>query len=510
MRLIRDKVGRPLLEEDQPELLRAIADLAAHGGVADRRRQSDLVRCRYTLKRLHEELQNSGFILLQSATYLRLVPRNSSTTEGKRHHVQSVPVKLCRAQADERKSHPDGKFCTASIRSVEEVVAILGPEQCFVLSQDDKARVPIGITAANKQAPVLMHMTYCVRLPDHDFVVAPSHKLIPSVYAGIVLQDAAWVAKLAFLADVTGHLNELNKKLQGKGSLASDMFREVGAFEGRLDLFEAQLHASKMTHFPCLSSLGEIDPDQLHSFVNIVNLKREFRKNFVEFHAMASDFEVFVTPFSASIASAPDNLQLNLIDLRSDRLLREKFNSVSLQEFYGTYITSHRFPHLHKFASKMIAMFGSTYICEQFFSLMNYVKNKYRSKLTDKNLTAQLRVMARNNIQPNFDELVLGKRAQVSPSNAKSLDTHARRLAHKMPQKKSNKPKRKVLASREEEFLCLQDFPEPVVEWVELDDGDEFEMVNPPLEEPTIEVIEDIGLWTESPWVDDILGSINK
>lgn len=33
-----------------------------------------------------------------------------------------------------------------------------------------------------------MHMEYRVRLPDHDWVVAQGHKLIPSVYAGIVIQ----------------------------------------------------------------------------------------------------------------------------------------------------------------------------------------------------------------------------------------------------------------------------------------------------------------------------------
>ena len=30
----------------------------------------------------------------------------------------------------------------------------------FLLSQDDKARVPLGTTAANKQAPIMMHLEY--------------------------------------------------------------------------------------------------------------------------------------------------------------------------------------------------------------------------------------------------------------------------------------------------------------------------------------------------------------
>ncbi len=45
----------------------------------------------------------------------------------------------------------------------------------------------IGITAAKIQAPMLLHMQYQVKLPDHDWVVATGHKLIPSVYAGIAV-----------------------------------------------------------------------------------------------------------------------------------------------------------------------------------------------------------------------------------------------------------------------------------------------------------------------------------
>ena len=46
---------------------------------------------------------------------------------------------------------------------------------------DDKAKVPIGIAAAVKQTPLLIHMEYQVTLPDHDFIVGSRHKLILSV-----------------------------------------------------------------------------------------------------------------------------------------------------------------------------------------------------------------------------------------------------------------------------------------------------------------------------------------
>ena len=56
-------------------------------------------------------------------------------------------------------------------------------------SEDDKAKVSIGITAASKQAPLLMHIEYKVILPDHDYVVASQHKLIPSVIGDIQVRE---------------------------------------------------------------------------------------------------------------------------------------------------------------------------------------------------------------------------------------------------------------------------------------------------------------------------------
>lgn len=116
--------------------------------------------------------------------YLRLIPRMSSSTEGKRH-VKTVPVKLAKAQNDAHKSHPDDHFAAAVNLHFRNFAEAMGDEVCFVLSQDDKARVHLGLPAASKEAPILMHLDYRVRLPDHDFVVAPRHKLIPSVYAGL-------------------------------------------------------------------------------------------------------------------------------------------------------------------------------------------------------------------------------------------------------------------------------------------------------------------------------------
>ena len=50
------------------------------------------------------------------------------------------------------------------------------------LSNDDKAHTALGLAVASLQSPILMHLDYHVRLPDHDFVIRKKHKLTPTVY----------------------------------------------------------------------------------------------------------------------------------------------------------------------------------------------------------------------------------------------------------------------------------------------------------------------------------------
>lgn len=69
----------------------------------------------------------------------------------------------------------------SSSRVLEEIAAILGPGEVNFYSMDDETKVSIGITAAKKQTPLLMHMEYQVTLPDHDFVFDSKQKLIPLV-----------------------------------------------------------------------------------------------------------------------------------------------------------------------------------------------------------------------------------------------------------------------------------------------------------------------------------------
>lgn len=57
----RNAIGRPRIEQDQPDLLKAIVDIATHGAAADDRRRSETLRSIKTLDELTTELQSQGF-----------------------------------------------------------------------------------------------------------------------------------------------------------------------------------------------------------------------------------------------------------------------------------------------------------------------------------------------------------------------------------------------------------------------------------------------------------------
>lgn len=92
---IHETVGRPRIETENSGLLDAILDIAGHGAAADSRRRTETFRTVKTLKELKMKLEEVGFSIKESNLYLRLLPRRTNSTEGKRH-VVTVPVKLAK------------------------------------------------------------------------------------------------------------------------------------------------------------------------------------------------------------------------------------------------------------------------------------------------------------------------------------------------------------------------------------------------------------------------------
>ncbi|KAK7886617.1 hypothetical protein WMY93_026238 [Mugilogobius chulae] len=182
------------------------------------------------------------------------------------------------------------------------------------------------------------------------------------------LSDADWLSDLGFAVDVTAQMNELNVKLQSKGLFVYEMYSAVKAFMRKLEFLSSQMRENILTHMP---TLKEVNPSAEH-------LK--------------------------SVNDAPSDVQMELIDLQSDTLLAEKFRSVPLNEFYSS-LKEENFPHMRRHAQKILVLFGSTYVCEQTFSVMKFNKSRYRSSMTDDHLSAVLRIVT-SDIEPDFNALV--------------------------------------------------------------------------------------------------------
>ena len=177
---LRQGVGRPRIECDQPDIMRTILEIATIGAACGDRRREDLFRTVKTLDDLHKAVSDLGFTVSRSGLYLKLLPRDKTSNEGKRH-VSTLPVKLVRPQNDLRKKHPDRMFGSETSHACDSIASFIGPQACIYLSQDDKSSVFIGKTAAKVQSCLLMNMRVRVRLPDHDFCVGSKHLLVPSV-----------------------------------------------------------------------------------------------------------------------------------------------------------------------------------------------------------------------------------------------------------------------------------------------------------------------------------------
>jgi hypothetical protein len=71
-------------------------------------------------------------------------------------------------------------------------------------------------------------------------------------------------------------------------------------------------------------------------------------------------------------------LQLELIDLQANDLLKEKHREGKVVKFYRC-LPDPEFLELNKFAAGVASVFGKTYVCEQIFSKMKYEKSTQRT-----------------------------------------------------------------------------------------------------------------------------------
>lgn len=182
------------------------------------------------------------------------------------------------------------------------------------------------------------------------------------------------VKDLAFLVDITTHLNVLNVQLQGKNKVITNMCDSIQSFTMKLKLWETQLVSNNLVHFSTLKQVSTENNDGKKFISHILLLKDEFQCRFVDFQKYKDDFLLFSEPFSINVENVREDLQLELIDLECNTNLKTKFETVGIPELFK--YLENNYPKLQKHFCYILSMFGSTYVCEQLFSLMKLNKSK--------------------------------------------------------------------------------------------------------------------------------------
>jgi len=124
-----------------------------------------------------------------------------------------------------------------------------------------------------------------------------------------------------------GKLNELNGTLQGKNVFAHEMYHAVKSFTIKSNLLSYQLEEGSSIHFPVLKSIAVDNKLNKKYSRQLDALKNEFERRFSDFKTLEKEFKLVTAPFSFDCAKAPNDCQMELIDMQCDLTLKETFLS---------------------------------------------------------------------------------------------------------------------------------------------------------------------------------------
>ena len=156
------------------------------------------------------------------------------------------------------------------------------------------------------------------------------------------LESPIFLVRLAFLTDITHHLNTLNLQMQGRHQILPSLLNAVDVFVAKLDLFITQVSQSDFMHFPHLKKAAEQNPDVVqkeHFQSYLKNLKSEFSQRFQNIHPLTELFlfvdnlfecDVCLTASKMTLFGGDEGaVQLEIITLQHNTALRSKLKDTT-------------------------------------------------------------------------------------------------------------------------------------------------------------------------------------
>ena len=227
------------------------------------------------------------------------------------------------------------------------------------------------------------------------------------------LSDPLWKFKLGFLVDITILLNILNTNLQGKQILIIDALSQIREFKIKLNNYISEVEQGHFFHFfnaNLMYSDFDLKNDKNFDQAFFVDFLKRLLKNFEQrFHDLENEkiFDLFSIPFNIRYNELPDEFKKE-IQLMYKGGFDLEFGKCSTNQdkiiFFKNLPENDNF-NFRNNTLKVLSMFSSSYLCEQFFSLLKFRKNQYSSKLSEVNLENYLRISCSTS-EPNYEQIL--------------------------------------------------------------------------------------------------------
>ena len=135
------------------------------------------------------------------------------------------------------------------------------------------------------------------------------------------------------------------------------------------------------------------------------DLQVRFDKRFKDFESQ-DNFNLFSNPFLIKKNNLPEQFQNEIIDMRKLNLEVEFNKCLSNDDkiIFFKHLPD-QFFNFKNNSLKILSMFPSSYLCEQYFSMLKFRKNQCSSFISPDNLKSCLRI-ACSDSKPNYQNLI--------------------------------------------------------------------------------------------------------
>lgn len=206
------------------------------------------------------------------------------------------------------------------------------------------------------------------------------------------IKDPKFMSSLAFLADITKHLNSLDIHQQSETNNIFSLIATVDGFRTKLNLLISYLKVGNLDiNFSNLQVIvGQDEQTDYRIYIaHIEDLQNEIDKRFGGFEVIRTLMPLYFNPMKCDITSQEMCFHMELADLQSDPVLT---NTEKSGIDFWKMVSHEKYTNIVYNILRVCSMFGSTYTCERNFSKLRQIQAQNLNNVSGDDLEDLLRL----------------------------------------------------------------------------------------------------------------------